>query len=109
MVKRHTEWRHLVNANCDSSNPKLKSELLQDLKEWEKAQSDSNINGSWKPKKGSAVMEKNFDRIAWAQNHDNDFRNLIAQARAKSKKSDDDRRLDSENTDNVGQPTFKPG
>jgi E3 ubiquitin-protein ligase RAD18 len=38
MVRRHTEWVNLWNANCDSSNPRSKRELLQDLDTWERTQ-----------------------------------------------------------------------
>ena len=86
MVRRHTEWRNLVNANCDSSSPKSKRELLQDLRDWERAQGGGKTNGTWKPNKTSTVMEKDFDRSAWSQSHGNDFRDLIAQARSKAKK-----------------------
>lgn len=97
MIRRHTEWRNLVNANCDSSNPKSKRELLQDLKEWEKAQGNGNVgSGTFKQNKGTLVMEKDFDRDAWSQNHGTNFRDLIARARAKAKKSDSDEQTGSE-------------
>ena len=90
MVRRHTEWRNIVNANCDSSNPKSKRELLLVLRDWEKAQGTTNANSTAKPSKGPPVMEKDFDRDAWSTTHGSDFRNLVAQARAKAKKAGHD-------------------
>ena len=84
LMKRHMEWRNLVNANCDSSTPKSKRELLKDLAEWEKSQGSGIPNGVGKSGR-SSVMEKDFDRGAWSQSHGNNFRDLIAQARAKAK------------------------
>ena len=87
MIRRHAEWRNLVNANCDSSRPKSKHELLQELKEWEKVQESRPANGTWKPNKASTIMEKDFNRSAWSENHSADFQSLIAQARSRAKKA----------------------
>ncbi len=38
MERRHTEWVTLWNANCDSKNPRKKSDLLHDLDIWERTQ-----------------------------------------------------------------------
>ena len=101
MIGRHTEWRNLVNANCDSSSPKSKKVLLQDLKEWERAQGFSRANGAWKLNRNSNVMEKDFDRGAWSQNHGSDFRSLIAQARSKAKKVAEDGHSEPQNLDDT--------
>ena len=103
MVRRHTEWRNLINANCDSSSPKSKKELLQDLKEWERAQGFSQTNGAWKSNKNSNVMEKDFDRGAWSQNHGNDFRSLIAQARSKAKSVAEDDHLQPQGSEDTSE------
>jgi E3 ubiquitin-protein ligase RAD18 len=78
LVRRHTEWVNIWNANCDSRTPKLKRELLRDLERWDKSQGKT-LNG------GSALMEKDFDGKAWATNHSDDFAGLIARAREKRK------------------------
>ena len=75
MKQRHVEWRNLVNANCDSSTPRSKQELLRDLKEWEKN----------KAKSPDVIMEKDFDREAWSTRNESQFKNLIIEARAKRK------------------------
>jgi E3 ubiquitin-protein ligase RAD18 len=84
MMKRHTEWRNLVNANCDSSKPKSKSDLLRELQQWERTQNVATNSSASKSNKHS-VMEKDFDRDAWSTSHSNDFQSLIAAARAKKK------------------------
>ena len=83
LIRRHTEWVNLVNANCDSSKPKMKRELLHELEAWDRTQGRqimSNCNGAGT---SSSVMSKDFDGAAWATNHGNNFQTLIAQARRK--------------------------
>ncbi|CAF9914077.1 E3 ubiquitin-protein ligase rad18 [Imshaugia aleurites] len=83
LIRRHTEWVNLVNANCDSSKPKMKRELLHELEGWDRTQGRqimSNCNGAGT---SSSVMSKDFDGAAWATNHGNNFQTLIAQARRK--------------------------
>lgn len=80
MERRHTEWVNLWNANCDSSRPRSKKELLQDLDNWERTQ------GTLAPSSagpGSSLMRKDFDGAAWATSHNSDFQQLIADARRK--------------------------
>ncbi|KAK5730751.1 E3 ubiquitin-protein ligase rad18 [Elasticomyces elasticus] len=80
MTKRHTEWVNLWNANCDSSLPRSKKELLLDLETWERTQ------GGRAPESrgmGSGVMRKDFDGVGWASRHGDEFTRLIADARRK--------------------------
>jgi E3 ubiquitin-protein ligase RAD18 len=79
MVRRHTEWVNLWNANCDSSNPRSKRELLQDLDTWERTQ------GGRAPvtNQGYGIMRKDFDGDGWANKNKVDFARLIADAKRK--------------------------
>lgn len=89
LIRRHTEWVNLVNANCDSSKPKTKRELIHELESWDRNQGrqiSSNYNGAGST---SSVMSKDFDGAAWASNHGNDFQALIAQAREKLKRKNE--------------------
>ena len=81
LIKRHTEWVNLVNANCDSSRPRTKRELLNELDIWERSQGRNILNGLGGNE--ASVMRKDFDGAAWATNHENDFQQLIAKARRK--------------------------
>lgn len=85
LQRRHTEWMNLWNANCDSTFPKSKKDLLRELDIWERTQ------GGFAPTQSSlmptnTVMAKDFDAAQWSVNHGTDFKRLIANAR---KKSDD--------------------
>lgn len=81
LMRRHTEWVNLVNANCDSPRPRSKRELLHELDLWDKTQGRQITSNT-----GSAsVMNKDFDGAAWAANHNDDFQALIAKARMKAK------------------------
>ena len=83
LIRRHTEWVNLVNANCDSLRPKTKRELVQELESWDRTQGRQilgNYNGAGS---ASSVMSKNFDGAAWASNHSDNFQALIGQARQK--------------------------
>ncbi|KAL8787415.1 MAG: hypothetical protein Q9195_007790 [Heterodermia aff. obscurata] len=81
LIKRHTEWVNLVNANCDSSRPRTKRELLNELDVWERSQGRNILNGL--SGNEASVMRKDFDGAAWATNHERDFQDLIAKARRK--------------------------
>ena len=83
MEKRHMEWVNLVNANCDSNRPRTKRELLKDLEVWDRSQGRQVSNGTSGPNDHNAIMGKDFDGVAWATSHNDDFQRLISQARPK--------------------------
>ena len=78
MIKRHTEWVNLWNANCDSGGKKMQRELLKDLDAWERTQGGRapNSNGL-----SSTIMKKDFDGAGWANSNKSDFSRLIADAK----------------------------
>ena len=84
LIRRHTEWVNLWNANCDSSKPRTKRELLHDLDLWERTQGGNAPSAQGASGNGSAIMAKDFDGSAWSASHGDDFQRLIAQAREKS-------------------------
>ncbi|KAI9727905.1 MAG: E3 ubiquitin-protein ligase rad18 [Chrysothrix sp. TS-e1954] len=78
LIRRHTEWVSIWNANCDSDFPKGRRELLRELEKWEKVQ------GGLAPQSGTGggqVMEKDFDGMGWARGHKGQFDELIEKAR----------------------------
>lgn len=78
MRRRHTEWVNLWNANCDSTNPVTKRQLLQELRVWE------DTLGRQGDKAGTAgFMAKDFDRDNYVKNQKTNFDDLIKQAREK--------------------------
>ena len=90
LIRRHTEWINLVNANCDSRRPRTKRELLHELDIWDKTQGRQVCNNSNGGGNSSSVMDKDFDGAAWATSHDSDFQTLIARARSKTKPKAED-------------------
>jgi E3 ubiquitin-protein ligase RAD18 len=74
MEKRHLHWVNLWNANCDSDNPRTKRELLKELDSWERSQFAPNPNSA-------TLMRKDFDGDKWSKGHNDQFKDLIAQAR----------------------------
>lgn len=90
LIRRHTEWINLVNANCDSRRPRTKRELLHELDVWDKTQGRQVCNSSNGVGGSSSVMDKDFDGAAWATSHDSDFQSLIARARRKTKPETED-------------------
>ena len=80
MIKRHTEWVNLWNANCDSKTPRSKRDLLRELDAWERTQGGRapNVNGL-----ASSIMRKDFDGPAWVNKNKDDFSRLIAEAKRK--------------------------
>ncbi|KKK19151.1 hypothetical protein ARAM_001395 [Aspergillus rambellii] len=81
LQKRHTEWMNLWNANCDSKAPKPKRDLLRELDVWERAQGGHSTTSN---DTSNTVMRKDFDVAGWSSNYDNDFKQLIANARKRS-------------------------
>ncbi|KAI9800313.1 MAG: E3 ubiquitin-protein ligase rad18 [Piccolia ochrophora] len=96
LEKRHLEWVNLWNANCDSTRPRSKRELLQELDTWERSQG-ALAPGSGAADKGSVVMRKDFDGEAWAKKHSDDFKRLVATARP------------GKALDGVGEPAISEG
>lgn len=79
MVRRHTEWVNIWNANCDSSHARSKRELLHDLDIWERTQGGKAPTTN----QGYGIMRKDFDGNGWANKNKDDFSKLIADARRK--------------------------
>ena len=107
LIRRHTEWINLVNANCDSRSPRTKRELLHELDIWDKTQGRQVCNSSSGGGGSSSVMDKDFDGAAWATTHDNDFQNLIARARRKTKPKAED--IGTTDQSNVPAPEHSNG
>lgn len=84
LERRHKEWITLWNANCDSAQPKKRSQLLQDLDVWEKTQGTRVMTGSKGAQIAAAIKDKDFDGVAWAAKHESSFKDLIASARKSS-------------------------
>ncbi|KAB8416440.1 hypothetical protein FH972_024959 [Carpinus fangiana] len=82
MMRRHTEWINLWNANCDSSRPVARRELLSELDKWERSQGGLSANGGID---NSVFMKKDFDGRAWATKNKDDFDELIKKARERAK------------------------
>ena len=80
MISRHREWLNIWNANCDSARPRPKRDLLRDLDVWERTQGSQARNNN----DTNGIMSKEFDHKAWTKHNGTDFKNLIAQARAKT-------------------------
>ncbi|KAK9479852.1 hypothetical protein V1514DRAFT_366597 [Lipomyces japonicus] len=70
MQLRHTEWVNIWNANVDSRHPKSKTQLLQQLQDWESSTS-----------KYSVKEVSTNDLSEWNKKHASEFGDLIAQAR----------------------------
>lgn len=83
LIRRHTEWVNLVNANSDSSRPRARSDLLHDLELWDRSQGRDTISSSGLLTDTNSVMRKDFNSTAWAATHDDEFQKLIGKAREK--------------------------
>lgn len=81
MEKRYKEWAMMWNANCDSTRPKTKHELLRDLDVWERTQGSLASTSSFSANLGAQIKDKNFDGADWSTKHSNSFKDLIANAR----------------------------
>lgn len=87
LEKRHKEWVMIWNANCDSSRPKSKRELLQDLDTWERTQGGMASTQSLAATRTAQIKDKDFDGASWSAEHNDSFSELIARARKSHKKA----------------------
>ncbi|KAK7608184.1 DNA repair protein rad18 [Phyllosticta paracitricarpa] len=85
LIRRHKEWINLWNANCDSTRPLTKRQLLSELDSWERSQGGSRGQSSWAGRGAGDVMDKDFKRDGWAESNKNQYDDLIAQARSRIK------------------------
>lgn len=83
LIRRHTEWINLWNANCDSARPRTRKELLGELDSWERSQGGRAIDGGQGSGLAKEVMRKDFDGDGWVKKNKGDFDQLIADARKK--------------------------
>ncbi|KAK7538322.1 uncharacterized protein J3D65DRAFT_569733, partial [Phyllosticta citribraziliensis] len=83
LIRRHKEWINLWNANCDSTRPLTKRQLLSDLDSWERSQGSGRNQSSWTGRGAGDVMDKEFKRDGWAESNKNQYDDLIAQARSR--------------------------
>lgn len=88
LIRRHTEWVNMVNANRDSSRPRTKREMLQELEIWDRTQGRQISRVPGESPSANLIMSKDFDGTAWGLCHNNDFQQLISHARRKLGKSD---------------------
>lgn len=79
LIRRHSEWLAIWNANCDSSRPRGKPELLRELDAWERSQGGRSANAG---ASGEGIKGKEFEPEAYNRAHGSEFSDLIAQARA---------------------------
>lgn len=87
LEKRHREWVMIWNANCDSSRPKTKRELLQDLDTWERTQGGQASSTTLSANRTAQIKDKDFDGASWSAKHSDSFSDLIARARNSHKKA----------------------
>lgn len=90
MEKRYKEWAMMWNANCDSTRPKTKHELLRDLDVWERTQGSLAPTSSVAANLGAQIKDKNFDGAGWSTKHSDSFKDLIANARKSQQKRAED-------------------
>lgn len=90
LIRRHMEWVNLVNANCDSSRPKSKRELLQNLSGWDRSHGRVIPTGMGNSASTNPIMRKDFDGVAWGIAHNKDFERLIQEARQRASRKLDE-------------------
>jgi hypothetical protein len=84
MERRYTEWVTLWNANCDSKKPKAPNELRRELDTWERTQGGRPQTFSGAQNSGANLKDKDFDGATWSTQHNDSFKQLIADAKRKS-------------------------
>ncbi|KAI6084875.1 DNA repair protein rad18 [Hypoxylon rubiginosum] len=88
LERRHREWMTIWNANCDSMQPRRRSELQRELDIWERTLGSRAPTSSKALVLGAQIKDKDFDGAAWAVKHDVSFKNLVASARQNKVKAE---------------------
>ncbi|KAG7493223.1 E3 ubiquitin-protein ligase RAD18 isoform X1 [Solea senegalensis] len=85
MIKRHKEFVHIYNAQCDSLNPKSAEDIAKEVEANEKSR--NQLQGKAKPVMvfTKKQTEKEIEEIHsnYRKQHSNDFSRLIAQVRGR--------------------------
>ncbi|KAM9859796.1 E3 ubiquitin-protein ligase RAD18 [Aulostomus maculatus] len=85
MIKRHKEFFHLYNAQCDSLNPKSAEEIAKEVEANEKMR--NQLQGRAKPVVVISKTATETEIDEWQSNyrkqHSSDFSRLIAQVRGR--------------------------
>ncbi|NWS11620.1 RAD18 ligase, partial [Pachyramphus minor] len=91
LIKRHQEFVHMYNAQCDSLNPKSVAEVVKELEKNEKIRIQLECN---KPGENSLTFtkdqtEEEIDEIhtEYRNKHRNEFKFLVDQVKSRWKKS----------------------
>jgi E3 ubiquitin-protein ligase RAD18 len=108
LEKRHKEWMTIWNANCDSQYPRARRELMHDLDDWERTQGSRAPTSSRHVHLGAQIKDKDFDQAAWATQHENNFKDLIANARrSRSQAQKPNEGKSDPSTSTSAQPTVR--
>ncbi|NWV40219.1 RAD18 ligase, partial [Grantiella picta] len=93
LIKRHQEFVHMYNAQCDSLNPKSVAEVVKELEKNEKIRVQLECN---KPSENSLTFtkdqtEKEIDEIhaEYRNKHRSEFKFLVDQVNKRWKKKDE--------------------
>lgn len=85
LIKRHREFVHVYNAQCDSLNPKSAEDIAKELEANEKIR--NQLQGKAKPVMvfSKSLSEKEIDEMHsnYRKQHSSDFSRLIAQVRGR--------------------------
>lgn len=84
LERRHKEYITMWNANCDAARPKSRHDLLRQLDAWERTQGGRAPVGGRAAQNAAIIKDKDFDGSAWASQHNDSFKDLIASARQSS-------------------------
>ncbi|XP_067443507.1 E3 ubiquitin-protein ligase RAD18 isoform X5 [Thunnus thynnus] len=85
MIKRHQEFVHIYNAQCDSTNPKSAEDIAKEVEASEKIR--NQLKGKAKPvmifSKNQSEKEIEELHSNYRKQHSSDFSRLIAQVRSR--------------------------
>ncbi|XP_041837242.1 E3 ubiquitin-protein ligase RAD18 isoform X1 [Melanotaenia boesemani] len=89
LIRRHQDFVHLYNAQCDSLNPKSAEEIAKEVEANEKTK--NQLRGRIKPvmvfSKNQSAEEIDRMHSNYRKQHSSDFNRLIAQARQRRETS----------------------
>ncbi|XP_043933504.1 E3 ubiquitin-protein ligase RAD18 [Protopterus annectens] len=119
LIKRHQDFVHMYNAQCDSLNPKSAAEIAKEIENNQKIQTQLESEVKKKVmtfKKDQSEEEIEGIHSEYRMKHQNEFQQLIDQVKSRWKKPrkrkleevNEDKETKSDADDSTKQPLLRP-
>ncbi|KAJ8257925.1 hypothetical protein GJAV_G00191210 [Gymnothorax javanicus] len=108
LVRRHQDFLHLYNAQCDSLNPKSAQDIAKEIEKNEKARIQAQSKSKCMPLFSKGQTEEEIEEVHsnYRKQHSDEFSRLIAQVKGRwktSKRAQIEREDEGGEAEQIGQ------